>query len=501
MIRRLTTGLLFAVAWLLFVCSIAWPAVALVARCISDDRPPEGGFAFSSRQLALLWRSVWLSGAGTLACVIVSLPGAWVLASSRRLAHHPFVRAALTVLLLCPPMVYAFGWERIVPVGLSGYVRCIGIWALWASPIPAVLLSAGWARTGRDAHEAALLVMSSTRAFFRIALPLLQPYVALSALIVFLLLFGDYQVPHACGLLVFSTELLGWARASNHAMDTLWPALPSLAVTSLALTAMLLTCRHCLRDDTSFDRPTNLDTPSRALASVALAWVSVGWLLPVGALAITLTSLSAMVEAFKIYGVDVAWSLAISALAGLAAVGMGWGVAATPRLRWLALAATLLFGALPGALIGESLVIAYNRDALWWVYDHWPIVAMSYLARFGWIGVVIALAAVRQAAPGVVAQARVDGAPWSAIARHVHWPSSWPTLVCGACVVAALSLADVATSAMVRVPSFAPIAHVLMEKFHRFELDMLVSLSLWLVVAALPGALLAGLVLRRTQTA
>ena len=66
-------------------------------------------------------------------------------------------------------------------------------------------------------------------------------------------------------------------------------------------------------------------------------------------------------------------------------------------------------------------------------------------------------------------------------------------LLCAAAIVMALSLGETEASALVRVPSFAPISHVLLEKFHRFEYGMLVSLSLWLVAAAIvPAGLLAG---------
>ena len=48
-------------------------------------------------------------------------------------------------------------------------------------------------------------------------------------------------------------------------------------------------------------------------------------------------------------------------------------------------------------------------------------------------------------------------------------------------VIAALAVAELPTTALTRVPSFAPIAHVIIEKFHRFEDGMLVSLSFCLV--------------------
>src|SRR3989304_3988553 len=67
----------------------------------------------------------------------------------------------------------------------------------------------------------------------------------------------------------------------------------------------------------------------------------------------------------------------------------------------------------------------------------------------------------------------------------------------GVAVIAVLPVADVATSSLVRVPTFNPIGHVVIEKFHRFEDGMLISLSLCLVSAAIPPALLFAWALRR----
>ena len=72
-------------------------------------------------------------------------------------------------------------------------------------------------------------------------------------------------------------------------------------------------------------------------------------------------------------------------------------------------------------------------------------------------------------------------------------------LLGGACLVAALSLADITAISLVRVPSVGTISLTLIEKMHRFEEGMLVALSLWLASAALPPAALMALALRRRR--
>jgi ABC-type Fe3+ transport system permease subunit len=325
-------------------------------------------------------------------------------------------------------------------------------------------------------------------AFIHVALPALLRHIAVSALILFVIFLGDYGVPHACGLLVYSTELLGWATSSSRTVDVAWAATLPAAATLLALLTVLQLWRGRTMDD-----PTDRAIGGKRSTSVCIllaAMIGVSWLLPMGTLVVRLASPAIVVEALRTYAADGVYSLAVAALSGILAVGMGVGLVG--GIRW-----AMVFGALPGALVGEGLVAAYNRPQLGWLYDHWPIVALAYIARFGWIGLGIALLVIHRHDRDLSAQARTDGATESDILCHLFIPMNGALLCAGVAVIAALSIADVAASSLVRVPTFSPIAHLVIEKFHRFEDGMLISLSLCLVSAAIPAALLLGWGLRR----
>jgi len=491
--HRFLTLALIAVSWALFALAVAWPSVALLVRAVDEARPPTDGFTFTMRQLGLLWRSLWLSGVATIAAMMVSLPGAYVVGRSAQLTRRPWLVAAMAAILLCPPMVYAFGWGHILPADFSPYARCIGVWALWAWPIPALLLGTGWARTGRQAYEAATLDTSAAGAFTRVVIPSLGRYMALSVILLFVLFLGDYGVPHACGLLVYATELLGWASSSRHVIDTLWPSVLALAMTCLALVMALMIWRW--REDPSTGSAAMSDehgTP-RSATAIAMVCFAVSWGFPLAALASKLGSPQVLIETVRVYGRDLVWTLAIAILAGLVAVAIGLGIALSGRrLRIVAAGWAVLFFALPGALVGEAIVAAYSYPTVAWFFDHWPVVTLSYVARFGWIGVATALVLTSQAASNLADQARTDGAGTLGILRHVYLPLGWPAILSAIGVIAALAVAELPTTTLTRVPSFAPIAHVIIEKFHRFEDGMLVSLSFCLVGFSLLVILLLG---------
>lgn len=485
------------ISWLVFALAIVWPSVALIVRCITEGDVPDGGFTISARQWTLLGRSVWLSASATAVCLLFSVPAAIGVARCGHLSRRPVIVACLLGVLLCPATIYALGWSRILPSSFSPQVRCVGVWALWAWPIPALLVGSGWSRSVRPVYEAALLATTPLKALWAVAVPLLLRYITLSALIVFVLCVSDYGVPHACLLRVYATELLGWATSSSRTIDTLWPAWPAIAIT-LALLVFLGRMWGGVPN-------TPHTGPSGAGAFCAsrwmvLAWVgcfTVSWLCPVGTLAVKMVSEHALIEALTLYSRDLLWSLGLSILAGILSIMMGIGLVWGPVGRSVALSWTVVFGALPGAVIGAALIAAYNNSATGWVYDNWPIVVLSYVARFGWVGVATAWLIRQSVRRDLLDQALIDGADDGIAWGLVQVPMYLPTLLCGMAVVAALSLADVSASSLVRVPGFSPPAHILIEKFHRFEDGMLISLSLLLVVATFPPALLLSFVLKR----
>ena len=184
---------------------------------------------------------------------------------------------------------------------------------------------------------------------------------------------------------------------------------------------------------------------------------------------------------------------------GLASVLMGMSLLISSRWRGPIIVATLALGILPGALVGEGVLVAYRGIEL--VYNNWPLLVIGYVARFGWIGVLSAWLATASVGADTVAQARTDGADQTQISLRLRYGPNTALLVTGVAVVAAMSLADVAVSALLQTPGVGPISLILIEKFHRFEDDMLISLSLWLVAGALPAALLGWAALRMWEIA
>lgn len=490
-------NVLWGAGGVVFVLAVAWPTLALVARCVADGQPPVDGFIITPRQWTLLVKSAALAVAAAAAAVAISIPGAYVigsLGSGGGRPHRPALAALLVAGLLFPPMVYVFGWQRLLPKGVPDEVQCVGIWALWAYPIPALLLGAGWSRLGRAAYHAALLDMAPAAAFCRVAVPMLAPYGLAALLILFVIFLGEYSVPHACSVLVYATELLGWSDQSPRVIDALWPSLPLVGlILAAALAAAWAWGRRAP------ERAADAADVPKGTAPVLTVLAALGCIaspvIPLVVLGVRLESPGVMAEALRTYGTELLQSLAVAGLSGILVAGMGVCVVARPRLRRPAVIWALAFGALPGALVGEAVLAAYQRIPM--LYENWPLVVLGYTARFAWIGVLAMWLASRAGGEDLAAQARTDGADEVGVAWRIHAAASWPILLFGACLAAAMALAELPASTLVRVPSVGLIAHVLVEKFHRFEEGMLIALSLWLAAAALPAAVLLAVIFHR----
>lgn len=509
-----------AFPFLCFGVTIVIPIVAVVCRAVGGD-VEQAEFGVSVRQWTLMGRTVGLALAGVGVALMLSLPGAYAVGRIGGIARAPLVVAILVMPLLLPPMVGAFGWQRVwgsasAVVGeWSPHARCVWIWASWLWPIPAVIIGSGWSRLGRGAYEAALLVTTGFRAFRLAVIPSLWRHVLVSALILFVLLVGEYSVPHANGLIVLATELLVVSQVAQVSglVEVLWLSAPLVVLIVVASVVGRMAWPHRVHGQDGGGRIETAQSGWPAFCLLAIVFVATT-AVPIVALVWRPTIMADLSEALATYGVELVGSLVVCAAAGVLASLVGVAVMTCGANRdrsWrrrIAVAAAILPGIVPGALVGEAVLAAYKPigvfydigpfgDWGWWLYNHWPIVVIGLAARYSWIGVLAAWLAIKSGSREVAAQAAVDGADFRTARLVVHLVHQWPTVLCGTLVAAAMAMSDVPVVSLVEVPSLPMIAKIVVEKFHRFETGMLVSLSLWMVASVLPGAVVAFVVLRR----
>jgi len=485
----------------LWSAAILLPFLLLLTATVTGPAPSQG-WSVTDRQLVLLLKTAGLAGAATVLTFALALPAAYALG---RAVHHrrgSWTAPFLPLPLLVPPYVYAFGWDGVFGPWLterfgawSGWIRAACVWAGWAWPVPTMILVGTWQRIAQGAYQACLLDTRPARAFRRMVLPILAGHVAAGAVILWVVFMIEYTVPHACSIQVFATELLAWAQAARHPIDVVWPSLPMVGVVLVAATVGLAWRRGLSGLDAQQESPTaeaGYAAWYRGLPLLGLIGLTV--LLPLLALVGRLTSWQSFAVLWRVHSRDLLESSGIAVGAGVVVVWVGTWLAdrgRRPLLRRVAVAGTILFGLMPPALVGEALVNAYRPVSM--VYDQWPIMVLTQVARWGWIGWLASWVTNRSVPISLVEQARADGADQTVAMIRVGWRMHWPILACAGALTAAMALAEVAAMSMVRPPGIGWIALTLMEKFHRLEDQMLVTISLVLTAAPFPAMVLGWL--------
>ncbi len=511
--RHAPVGLILRLAgWGVFAAAVAVPTAVLLVRC-RDAGPTSDAISLATtRQWGLLARSIALASSAVVTSLMLAVPGAMSVGRGAGRAAR-WQTALLVTPLLVPPMVMVFGWQKLLGAAWAQagdvlrYGLCIAVWAGGSWPIPALVLGSAWRRVGRDAFEAALLESSSTRAFLRTVRQTLAGPLVLCAALLFALFCGEYTVPHACGLIVYSTELLGWATTSaGRPLEVVLPSIPLVAVILIGLSVAGWQARRRWTHATQQSAPAErTGLPGwRALALAAVLAVTV--VVPLSSLLWQLYWLTRhrsvniaapLTLAWQTYGGALLETALVAGSAGVLAIVLGVGVSASRWLAGVTAGVTIAFGVLPGGLIGEAILATYRPVV--WIYDSPLLVILAFVARYGWVGVVAAMVAAGSVGRDVVDQARTDGASEGAIVTRVRLANGLRTLAAGAAVVTTLGMTDVATASLVQVPSVRLISLIIIEKFHRFEDDMLISLSLWLVAAAVGSAVLVAAVRRHQR--
>ena len=124
----------------LWVCAIVLPLAGVVVAVLTGPAP-SAGWWLTSRQIALLGKSAALAGAAAVLSLILALPAVRGLGGFAGRGRDYWALPALGLPLLLPPYVYVFGWDGLVPAGVSA---ALGGWWAWISRRPGPWARGTW---------------------------------------------------------------------------------------------------------------------------------------------------------------------------------------------------------------------------------------------------------------------------------------------------------------------------------------------------------------------
>jgi len=430
----------------------ALPLAWLVVVALGDIAISGAGFV-SSRTAALFGNTVRL---GIAVAVLVGVLGTifGVLSAKTDLPGRRTLVALLTLPLFLPPYILALEWFTVL--GRHGVVAAIagrtaGIWAsdrffglggavlvLTTAYTPIVMHLVRIALRSIDpaVEESARLRFRWPRILWRIDMPFVAPAIGLGMLVTFILVVGEFGVPAYLRYPVFSGAVFTEFAAFLNIRAAVVASIPLMLLVLAGLGAE----RYWLRTPwqslgrvrlTSLVAPLGAWRLLAALGGWAYALVTV--VLPLAGLereAGGAASYTAALRGAASSIVVSVWTAAMAATIVLAAALMvAYLVERTGSTRRNTLdTVLLLLFAVPGTVLGVSLILFWNRPGLTGIYTSVVILLIAYVAHYTPVAVRAVGAALQSISPSVEEAARLAGVPWITMVRRILVPSLAPAL-------------------------------------------------------------------------
>ena len=427
------------------------------------------GLLASSRQWILMQHSIVLSSLVTVLTVVIGVP-LGILLGKTDLPFRRFFAILFTIPLLIPPYIIAVSWSDLLGreglltqlfgdavTGMTadylfGLPGCVLILFSVYLPIPMLFTMIFLRTINPRLEEAGRLVSNWCGVLREITIPLILPGVLLSAMLVFLLSFGEFSVPNFLRYDVFPVESFTQFSAFYNFRAATAAAVPLVVVTLI----LLLAEAAFLRERTYQLRPSpRIEHLPPIALGVHRKWLSVtvaaiGLILvimPVIVLVIQSAGIDAYAEALDRAGDSLLRSL-LYALVGatlLTITGFftGYMIQTKALPIWRSVdSLTFFLFTLPGTVIGIGLISLWNTPWTNFIYGTPVIIIFGYIAKYTVLTSRITVAQLAQIPSSMEEAARIAGAGWFRRMAFIVIPLARRGLVAGWLVGYIFSLRD-----------------------------------------------------------
>ena len=428
---------------ILFLTIGMLPFLSMLIKSVSVDGrfslASYGGLMTSAHQWTLMRHSMALSSLVTALTTAVGVP-LGILLGKTDLPFRRFFTALFVIPLLIPPYIIAVSWFDLLGregflthfLGVSatqstarflfGLPGCVAVLFSIFLPIP-MLLTMTFLRTINPRLEEAGRLVSGWRGVMNgITIPLILPGIILSAMLVFLLSFGEFSVPNFLRYDVFPLESFTQFSAFYNFRAATAAAVPLAAVTLI----LLLAEAAFLRERTYQLRPfpeldllpqIGLGTHRKWLFVLVSLTGLVIVIVPIIVLIVQSGGTEAYIEALARAGDSLLRSIMYAFVGATLLTLLGFFTAyliQTKALRcWRSVdSITIFLFALPSTVIGIGLIGLWNTPWTNFIYSTPLIIILGYLAKYTALTSRILVAQLAQLPPSMEEAAQVAGAGW-----------------------------------------------------------------------------------------
>ncbi len=471
--------ILSLVVFLLFMIGLL-PVLAMLIKSLSVDGhfsvEAYAGVLTSQRQWALMGNSLSLSVWVMFLTTVIGVP-LGLLFGKTDFPLRRFFIFLFVIPLLIPPYITAVSWFDLL--GREGFAAqflgssfaalssrflfglpgCVAILFSVFLPIP-ILLTMVFLRTiNPRLEEAGRLVSGWRGVLWEITIPLILPGIILSAILTFLLSFGEFSVPNFLRYSVFPVESFTQFSAFYNFKAATAAAVPLVLMALVILLSEAVFMRGEITQLRSSTETKNIPLiPLGAARNGLFGLVALlGFfivIVPILVLLIQSANGQVYSEALRRAGDSLLRSLLYAVIGAtfLTVLGFFTGyLIQTKTFRfWRAIDFTTIFlFALPGTVIGIGLIGLWNTVQTNFIYGTLWIIILGYLARYTALTSRITVTQLAQIPPAMEEAARVAGAGWFRRIIFIVIPMARRGLLAGWIVGYIFSLRDTAITMLV----------------------------------------------------
>lgn len=526
--RPTVKKLVLSAALLLFFLIALLPVVSvMVDSVIHDGRlslESYRGLLAGERQRTLLWRSLALAAKTTLLSLAAGVPAGFFIQRDRIFLER-FFRVVYLTPLMIPPHVHVVAWTALF--GETGFINLFLVnlfslegppvtiytpsgatWVLGLTffPVIALFTIAGLASVDPRLEEAGRICGARRRAFFRITLPLVTPYVLGGAILVFILAVSNYGVPSLLRVQTFPVEIMASYGAFYDAKAAVALSFPVLMVilSLVLLYHWIVGKKPFFTIGTHFRRQRPETTGFRRITGTGFVvlLMLVSTVVPVISLAAATGSIQAWVTALKTAHEQMAFSVLSSAAAATLATGLYFMVArafesvAWLKAGWADFPAILPF-ALPGPVLAIGMIQVWNCPALDLIYGGMAIVVLAFTARFCPLSLKPIVANLGQIHPHMEEAARIVDGAWLRRVFRITGPLALPGLTASWIITYIFCMGELSVSLLVMPPGGATLSIRIYTLMHYGAGELVACLCLYLIFLTLVPVSLVLWVYRR----
>lgn len=503
---------------LLRVLTIAWLLVLLIPifyLLVTAIINFESGFAsdvfFNPKYHILFWNSVLIGIMSTAGSVVVGFTGALLLGRYRLPLSRTMEYLCLLPLLI-PSYFITIAWIYLggnnglltnalkdifqvntLPFTIYGVPGVVFILILTHFPVVMLLTLTGLRGLDFEKEKAAWLVTSRLRAFFRISLPHLMPYLVGSAVLVFVLTINNFDVPAILLVDVYPSEVFYQLSVFYKPERAMMLSLPLVAIGLIGVIVWWLLFRNrSLTTIGTHWKPSQQIDPGlfgKLICLVILIVIfGLAVFVPLLGLISQLEGFNNIPRALAITSEQIINSMTSAGLATLVAIifGLFLGYLAErsgfrPKgLLWILILLPLV---IPGSAIGIGLIKFYNQPWLLPIYKSVWIIVIGLITRFMFIPSIGFASALKMLDRTLEDSARVAGLPAGKIWQKIILPLvNRPLLAC-ACIFFILALNELSVAILVNPPGFSTVSVRIYSLYH-FNQHQIVS-ALCLIMSGL----------------